>query len=445
VKATLSRFAILLVALIVPTLASRAEEQLLAARRLFKPVVRPAGTDPGDRRPEPHVLDFGVTAAPESFDELPEPNEPASADSSRNDLDGDAGDAAVSTSDRLSADPSLESVAPDARDASIAAGCSVWFVSTRELPLDCDATSNAAAMHYETYVSGAGWTPATHEDLLASDHPHTRTTVYVHGNWATADDARYTGQKMRELLTADSCAPWRFVIFTWPADRCPTSAVKDARLKAGRAEAQAYYLAWLLDRLDPEVPVTLVGYSYGTRLIASCLHLLGGGDVHHRQLIERVHPERCGIRAILIAAAIDANCFAVDGRYSAAMSSVECVLATVNARDPYLRYYSLLYGAGGPPALGYQGVIEADKLGPAARLVSQLDVTHAVRRHHSLNEYVDAPEVLAELRHFTQAEAIAVAPPNHAENPIETIDAGIQSDSAETPRKRRLQKVGHAH
>ncbi|MBX9788289.1 MAG: hypothetical protein K2Y37_05195 [Pirellulales bacterium] len=431
-RATVSRVAILLVALVVPIVAPRAAEPLesprVAARRLFRPVVPPANTASAGQNAAPQLLDFPVTAPP---DELPAPSELAAPAEVRDGADG-------------SIESAVESVEPGDRLAQLAAGCSVWYVSTRELPLDGDPACQAPHLHYETYVSGAGWAPATLDELLASDDSHTRTTIYVHGNWATEDDARYTGLKMQELLTAGACMPWRFVIFTWPADRCDTTAVKDARLKAGRSEAQSYYLAWLLDRLDPEVPVTLVGYSYGTRLIASGLHLLGGGGVHHHRLADRVHPERSGLRAILIAAAIDANCFAVDGRYSAAMSTVECVLATVNARDPYLRYYSLLYGAGGPPALGYKGVIEANKLGAATRLVSQMEVSHSVRRHHSLNHYVDAPEVLAELRYFTQAEAIATAPSDREGEAIDAVEVGAANENAPPARAPRWQRVGLA-
>lgn len=436
--ATLSRFAILLVALIVPTLATRAEEPLLAARRLFKPVVKPVITDSGDRPHTPHVLDFGVSEPGDAVDELPAPNLSAPSDATTDELDNASLESAAT--DSASSDPATEAVLTGDRLAPFAETCSVWYVSTRELQLSCDPTDQAANMRYEAYLPGEQWQATSLDDLLASDNAHVRTTIYVHGNWATEDDARYTGLEMCRALTANSCAPWRFVIFTWPADRCDTSAVKDARLKAGRAEAQAYYLAWLLDRLDPEVPITLVGYSYGTRLISSSLHLLGGGSVHHRQLFDRVHPQRCAIRAILIAAAIDANCFAVDGRYCAAMSTVECVLATVNARDPYLRYYSLLYGAGGPPALGYKGLIEPDKLGPATRLVSQLDVTGTVRRHHSLNYYVEAPEVLAELQQFTQAEAIATAPAPRTDDPAtESRHAARPRGHANAVSLRRLQ------
>jgi len=475
VIATVSRSLFVLVALAVATSAAFADEAALVARRQFKPVVEPSATVqdespqdgsardestqdgraryrqespdesqvdelPAPRRSAPHVLDFGFGDLPADAPAGEPEEEPSSASS----VEGIEHTIPQSESGM----PTAEDIAEGDRIAPVPPGCSVWYVSTRSLPLDCDPAAQAAQMDFECYASGEGWVPATLEAFLATDDPYVRTTFYVHGNWATEDDAHYTGMQIRELLTDGACAPWRFVIFTWPADRCGNSMVRDSRMKAARAEAQSYYLAWLLDQLDPQVPVTLVGYSYGTRLISSGLHLLGGGAVHQHRLEPRVHPERCGIRTILIAAAIDANCFGVDGRYSAALFSVDCVLATVNARDPYLCFYSLLYGAGGPPALGYSGLIEAAKLKSSSRLVSQMDVTRTVRRHHSLNSYVEAPQVLAELRHFAQADVIETATPIEVDGEGGTASpAREESDSpqdARSPRSRRLFSVGHS-
>jgi hypothetical protein len=504
----------MLVALVVATSAARADDAALIARRQYQPVVVPSAavhnrsqqddsahdessheasipnaaaqednaplaqslTDdvrdreappaaspsdtadedlPAPRRSTPHVLDFGFGDLPAD----PPTDEPAEDEPAEESEEQPSDTPSIDEfeSAPLPADPeapTAEDIAEGDRIAPVAPGCSVWYVSSRNLPLEGDPSAQAAQMDFECYAAGEGWVPSTLEAFLATDDPHTRTTFYVHGNWATEEDAHFTGNRMRELLTDGACCSWRFVIFTWPADRCGKSMVRDARLKAGRAEAQSYYLAWLLDQLDPRVPVTLVGYSYGTRLISSGLHLLGGGAVHHRRLEPRVHPERCGIRAILIAAAIDANCFGVDGRYSAALFSVDCVLATVNARDPYLCFYSLLYGAGGPPALGYSGVIEGAKLKFGGRRVSQMDVTRSVRRHHVLNRYVEAPQVLAELRHFAQADAIDMATPIDADKEVSADQESSaakparQSNAAERvvkpSRTRRLLSVGHS-
>lgn len=509
VIATVSRSRFMLVALVVATSAARADDAALIARRQYQPVVVPSAavhnrsqqddsahdessheasipnaaaqednaplaqslTDdvrdlepapaaspsdtadedlPAPRRSTPHVLDFGFGDLPAD----PPADEPAEESEAQ---PSDTPSIDEFESAPLPADPeapTAEDIAEGDRIAPVAPGCSVWYVSSRNLPLEGDPSAQAAQMDFECYAAGEGWVPSTLEAFLATDDPHTRTTFYVHGNWATEEDAHFTGNRMRELLTDGACGSWRFVIFTWPADRCGKSMVRDARLKAGRAEAQSYYLAWLLDQLDPQVPVTLVGYSYGTRLISSGLHLLGGGAVHHRRLEPRLHPERCGIRAILIAAAIDANCFGVDGRYSAALYSVDCVLATVNARDPYLCFYSLLYGAGGPPALGYSGVIEGAKLKFGGQRVSQMDVTRSVRRHHVLNRYVEAPQVLAELRHFAQADAIDMATPIDADKEVSADQESSaakparQSNAAERvvkpSRTRRLLSVGHS-
>ena len=102
----------------------------------------------------------------------------------------------------------------------------------------------------------------------------------------------------------------------------------------------------------------------------------------------------------------------------------------------------------GTNVYGYSGVIEGSKLKFGDRLVSQMDVTHRVRRHHSLNRYVEAPQVLAELRHFAQADAIEPAAPIDSEHEVSATKSLRQSESsarvAQPSRTRRLLSVGHS-
>ena len=103
-----------------------------------------------------------------------------------------------------------------------------------------------------------------------------------------------------------------------------------------------------------DVPVCLVGYSFGARTATGALELLAGGSIAGQTLPATVAARRT-FRVVLLAAASDADCLLPGHRDGHALSLVERMLATENCGDRALKWYSRLYGRRGPEALGYVG------------------------------------------------------------------------------------------
>ncbi len=159
--------------------------------------------------------------------------------------------------------------------------------------------------------------------------------------------------------------PFRFVIFSWPAERLDAGTRDDAQCKAVRSDAQSYYLAWLINHMHRGVPLDLIGFSFGARAVTGALELLGGGCVAGQVLPDRT-PGHTPIRAMLVAAALDSDWLLPAHRHGLALGQVERMLVSVNPLDRALHFYPRLYGRGGPEALGSCGPDCPQQLGPQA-------------------------------------------------------------------------------
>ena len=137
----------------------------------------------------------------------------------------------------------------------------VWLVDSRCLA-SCDVEQNVERLKYWRYDREQGWVRSALPELLAGDDPDTMTTVFLHGNRIATDEAFTKGWLAYRRLTR--CAderPVRFVIWSWPSDKAGRP-IEDARIKAARTNPAGYYVAWFLDQLEADVPVSLWGHSF---------------------------------------------------------------------------------------------------------------------------------------------------------------------------------------
>jgi hypothetical protein len=277
----------------------------------------------------------------------------------------------------------------------------LWLVSTRRLPdcpcVHCD-TGRADIYRYEC---GVGWQRSSQEAFLAAGGSDFVTTVFVHGNDTDAEEARDEGHQLYARLTSTACpgAPVRFVIWSWPSERILGRIRSDIQAKACRANADAFYLADFLDGLASDARVSLLGYSLGARVTVGALHLLGGGVLDGRQMETHRHANRPGARVVLIAGAIADDWLQPGMRYERALSQCERLVVMYNPLDAVLRFYPLMYGRGGPNALGYTGIRNVYRLGEDRQKVLELNVSGAVHRGHGWGHYANSPSILCRLRH----------------------------------------------
>lgn len=277
---------------------------------------------------------------------------------------------------------------------------SLWLVSTREYPCG-DPRLHVDDLTYRRFEESTRWQSTTLSDLLATDSPTTTTVIWVHGNRFSSSDALNEGwETYRALIRCSTCqTPVRFIIFSWPSERIGGDPLDDVRVKAARTCPNAYYLAWLIDQMGDEVPVSLVGYSFGARISTGALHLLGGGELNGKLLSERRHPERMPLRVVLAAAGVD-NHWLIPGHYHGnASSQISRLTILYNSCDRVLKRYHLLYCArSNAVALGYSGLAGINRLGLERTAITQMDACCYVAKFHSWGSYLASGALIARIR-----------------------------------------------
>ena len=265
----------------------------------------------------------------------------------------------------------------------------VWLISAREVCGCC--CGKPPRLHFWRHA-GCCWTAASVEEFLASDVPGMPTCFWIHGWRVSPCDAQQIGWSVYRRLKGQACGPFRLVIWSWPSEQTE-GLLEDARQKAYLSDVGAYPLAWVVDQIDPRVPVSMVGFSLGARIATGSLHLLGGGCLVGCRLTQRAHAERCPARAVLLAGALDNFSLAVGQRNGQALCQTDRLLVLVNDNDMVLNWYPLLCGWSGPEAIGYTRSI--GNLGPCHGAYAQMCVGNIVGRQHDWVPYFRSCYVLS--------------------------------------------------
>jgi hypothetical protein len=277
----------------------------------------------------------------------------------------------------------------------------IVVVNTRMLCGSCDPESLRDGLVLETYAvcSEAGerrWQRSDLDSLLSADA--VPTIIYVHGNQITPGEAKSQGLAMYRRLAhyGSGEEPIRFVIFSWPSSRVGR-LLRDVRVKAVRTGPAGCQLAWLVDQMPAETPISMIGFSFGARIVTGSLHILAGGSLGgSMRLRERVHPERAPVDAVLIAAALHAHWLGKGQYHGRAMTLVDEMFLLNNCRDLALRYYHLSTpGRDRPRALGLRGPSFIG--GEYASKIQSRDVSRYAGRKHDLFMYLCAPGASAQM------------------------------------------------
>lgn len=273
----------------------------------------------------------------------------------------------------------------------------VWLISSREIGACDDTVTSVGRIRYWHYQRGHGWIAASAEEFQASDEPAMPTVFYVHGHRIDQSYAKEGGWDAYRAIVQPTAIPTRYVIYSWPTTP-HGNPMREFRIRACESEVHGYYLAWVIDRVQPEIPIHLVGFSYGARLITSTLHYLGGGAIGRYSLNDRVFPQRLPMRASLIAAALDNDWLLPGRRHGQALTRVDRLFVTKNPVDPVLHWYPVVLRDRTAVALGVTGFAGLNRLGSDRSKVEQLNVSQAVGRRHAIALYWDIDRVVGTIR-----------------------------------------------
>lgn len=261
----------------------------------------------------------------------------------------------------------------------------IWQINTRQLP-PCRANPRPRVYQLEENGSRC-WEPRSVEELLA---PYDGiVVVFVHGNRMEAQNALNRGMMYYRCLTACHGPKVRFIIWSWPSQQIH-GQLKDIRVKAQRADCEGAYVAWFLNQLLDEQPTSLIGYSYGARVLANAMHLLRRGGTRQMALDRERQ-----MRVVFNAPAMASRDLSHGGRYRLATTQIDRMLMLYNSRDPILKRYALVAPRRHPHALGYTGLTSAI---PGGAKIRQINVAPVVGRSHYEPRYLQNPGLLAEMR-----------------------------------------------
>jgi len=295
----------------------------------------------------------------------------------------------------LASEPLFEDPNPPGLQTSAVAD-EIILLSTRSVGTTCDPRLLRRGLVCERLVvESTGWQhwePYDWHNLLQPDASNRRTVIYVHGNRVAEGEDRYQGITVYNSLAAAQTnkRPVRFIIWSWPSEKVP-GFLKDYQVKAQRTIPVAWQLAWFIDQLPADTPLSLVGYSYGARVVSGSLHLLAGGKIGRLELADRVHPERSPAKVALVAAAFDADWIRPGRLFGRALSQVEQLLVVTNRKDPAMRFYHFSTDRRRVDPLGKVGVPRLPALGEVQHRVRQIDVSKEVGRSHVLTDYLQGP------------------------------------------------------
>ncbi len=268
-----------------------------------------------------------------------------------------------------------------------------WIVSTAASPQSFDSSSPVYCPRVVRFDEGVGYRHSDPAELSQSIIPGVPVCIVVHGDFMDAPS-----------VYPESCATWKWIrsgcpdrplqmiYFSWPSDESLTALIGiDIAILGSRASRNGFYLASLIQQLPPECPIALVGHSHGTRVIASALHLTGGGVVEgYRHLASGGSDRR--IRCVFAASAIDHDWLNPGQMYDRALCRTECLLNLRNCHDPALCLYPLSR-IGSSRALGKTGFTTKDRFrlqGWSGKVVD-FDVSRDIGVRHMWPEYLHRP------------------------------------------------------
>ncbi len=309
----------------------------------------------------------------------------------------------------------VDSIATEVPSSPPTVAPGYWIVGSHASPQSFDDSAPTFCPSVTRYDPCAGYRQADIEELTASIQPGIPVCVFCHGSFVSWEDVlKESCETWKWLHFACPAHPIQMIYFSWPSDRPAFSPVIqfDVNRLGRRAGRNGFYMASLVQQISSKCPICLMGHSHGTRVIASSLHLMAGGEVEGYQLVPGQFPEH-RMRAVFAASAMDHNWMNPGYRYDRALCSVECVLNLHNRCDAALIIYPLSRPFSGG-ALGYTGITRKDRkqLGPYGNKITDLNLTDDIGICHYWPNYFHRPWLAQAIRNhlfFNEYEASSEA------------------------------------
>jgi hypothetical protein len=299
----------------------------------------------------------------------------------------------------------------------------ILLLSTRSVGTVCESDAMQNGLWCQRYIlvpnGNPKWISVDWKAAITSPNPACQTVIYIHGNRVARGEDRYRGMKVYRSLRdhGKPNKPIRFIIWSWPASTIP-GPLKDYQVKANRTRPVSWQMAWVLNQMPAETPVSILGYSYGARIASGTMHLLGGGSLGKLKLAAK--PKMPPFRIALLAAAFDADWLQPGHFHGRALGQVEHLAFTTNPHDPAMRFYHLSNGRGRVHALGKKGITNTQSIGRLAKRIQPINMSRSVGRSHYLTDYLAAAPKMRLIWQSLLPNENQPAKDSLAVNPLET-------------------------
>ena len=303
------------------------------------------------------------TPALETVAEEPKAEEPA-ADASAETQDGVA----------VSGEPQAPQIATSEWTAAQSSvGDQVWIVMATADGFYCQTLENNA------------WRVADVKEFYAGDSADRSTVIWAHGFKTDMTGAAESGCSFRNTIdaaraAAGSTRAYRLVIWKCSSERGAGRLRIDAQMKGRIADAEGRRLANFIGGMNASNNVSLVGFSFGARVVGSALQCLATAPSTYMT-------NRTGrVSLVLASSACDYGAF--DWNYANGAAIPAYVLNIYNPADFALRYYPFISDTGSQA----QGVypITGSAFTGAVGSAFNINVSGAVGKEHSFTDEIQA-------------------------------------------------------
>ena len=259
----------------------------------------------------------------------------------------------------------------------------VWLVSSRQVSCPSD---NLTGLKYFRRIQNQ-WVETSAEEFDRTPNRPRLNVVFVHGNRTDFKWASRRGLQAYDSFvdSQNPGVPTRYVIWAWPSDQV-SGLVTDFRIKARRANREGLLFGTFLANLPSDERVSLVGYSYGSRIVLGGLELLSGEKLFGHQLGLPENYEPPEFRVTLIAAATGNGSLTPKATYGHAYPMMDRLLLVNNTADRALKFYKFLDRQRRISALG-RGIAGRSLLEDGGERVEQFDFAKEIGHEHSLTGY----------------------------------------------------------